>query len=127
MERAENLQNNTMGAAKEASMSTVAPVKENHGSRLSGRVAPAGQKKIWIDIDNSPHVPFFLPIIDELRKRGHQVLLTARDSYQVCELLEFHHLECKVVGGHWGKNRMLKALGTLGRAARLVPLAFREK
>ncbi len=86
-----------------------------------------GQKKVWIDIDNSPHVPFFLPIIEELQRRGHKVLLTARDSYQVCELLDFHHLNCKVIGGHWGKNRFLKALGTLGRAARLLPLAFSEK
>jgi predicted glycosyltransferase len=95
--------------------------------KLMSRVAPGTQKKIWIDIDNSPHVPFFIPIVRELRNRGHQILLTARDSYQVCELLEFHHLDCKVVGGHWGKNRFLKTLGTLGRAARLVPLAFREK
>jgi len=94
---------------------------------ITGRVAPEGQKKIWIDIDNSPHVPFFLPIIEELQKRGHQVLLTARDSYQVCELLEFHHLQCKVVGGHWGKNRIMKAVGTLGRAARLLPIALKEK
>ena len=96
-------------------------------SNLQGRVGPESRKKIWIDIDNSPHVPFFIPIIEQLQKRGHQVLLTARDSYQVCELLEFHHLACKVVGSHWGKNRFLKTLGTLGRAARLVPLAFREK
>ena len=32
------------------------------------------QKKVWIDLDNSPHVPFFLPIIEELRKRGHEDL-----------------------------------------------------
>jgi hypothetical protein len=94
---------------------------------LTDHVAPVIQKKIWIDIDNSPHVPFFIPIIESLRKRGHKVLLTARDSYQVCELLEFHHLDCKVVGTHWGKNRFLKTLGTLGRAARLLPWAFREK
>jgi predicted glycosyltransferase len=94
---------------------------------FQGRVAPESQKKIWIDIDNSPHVPFFIPIIEELQKRGHQILLTARDSYQVCELLEFHHLACKVVGSHWGKNRLLKTMGTLGRAARLMLLAFREK
>jgi uncharacterized protein len=95
--------------------------------KFPGRVAPENRKKIWIDIDNSPHVPFFLPIIAELEERGHQILLTARDLYQVCELLDFHHLRCKVVGGHWGKNRVLKALGTLGRAARLVPLALSEK
>ena len=95
--------------------------------KFQGRVASGSEKKIWIDIDNSPHVPFFLPIIEELQKRGHKILLTARDSYQVCELLKFHHLECKVVGSHWGKNRILKTVGTLGRAARLAPLAFREK
>ncbi len=98
-----------------------------YADNLTDRVAPGCQKKIWVDIDNSPHVPFFIPIIQELQARGHQVLLTARDTYQVCELLEFHHLTCKVVGSHWGKNRFLKALGTLGRAMRLVPLALKEK
>ncbi|HLJ24000.1 MAG TPA: DUF354 domain-containing protein [Candidatus Acidoferrales bacterium] len=85
------------------------------------------QKKIWIDLDNSPHVPFFIPIIAALQNRGHKILLTARDTYQVCELLKFHRLECKVVGSHWGKNRLLKTVGTLGRAARLLPLALAEK
>jgi len=87
----------------------------------------AVQKKIWIDIDNSPHVPFFIPIINALHNRGHKVLLTARDTYQVCELLKFHRLDCKVVGRHWGKNRLLKMVGTLGRATRLLPLALSEK
>lgn len=103
----------------------VAPAER--AARFQGRVAPESRKKIWIDIDNSPHVPFFIPIIEQLQKRGHEVLLTARNSYQVCELLAFHRLNCQVVGGHWGKNRLLKTLGTLGRAARLVPLVFREK
>ena len=56
------------------------------------------KRKIWIDIDNSPHVPFFLPIIEELEKRGFELILTARDMYQVCELLEFFNLRCKVIG-----------------------------
>jgi len=117
---------------KEATKDHATPAALNSSARVRGenftdRSARGSRKKIWIDIDNSPHVPFFIPIINELEKRGHRVLLTARDSYQVCELLEFHHLYCKVVGSHWGKNRFLKTLGTLGRAARLVPLAFREK
>ena len=94
---------------------------------LEAHVRPRTHKKIWIDLDNSPHVPFFIPIMEELQKRGHQILLTARDSYQVCELLKFHHLACKVIGSHWGKNWALKTMGTLGRAARLVILAIREK
>src|ERR1700680_21230 len=85
------------------------------------------QRRIWIDIDNSPHVPFFVPIIEELRNRGHELILTARDAYQVCELLELYHLSCKVVGRHYGKNRAAKILGTCMRAARLIPLMIREK
>jgi len=53
--------------------------------------------------------------------------LTARDSYQVCELLKFHHVSCKVIGGHWGKNRALKILGTLLRATQLLPLMVGAK
>jgi uncharacterized protein len=80
-------------------------------------------RKIWIDIDNSPHVPFFLPIIDELKKRGFEIELTARDIYQVCQLLEFFNLKCKVIGGHYGKNKVLKVLGNCMRATQLVPTA----
>jgi uncharacterized protein len=79
------------------------------------------QRTIWIDLDNSPHVPFFVPIIEELRKRGHEVYVTARNSYQVCGLVEFHGISCKVIGRHWGKHRVFKILGTL---ARTVQLAF---
>jgi len=85
------------------------------------------QPKIWIDLDNSPHVPFFIPIIEELRKRGYEVILTARDSYQVCDLLEFHHISCKVVGKHWGKHRALKLVGTFLRALRLATIMAKEK
>src|ERR1035438_7393516 len=82
-------------------------------------------RKIWIDIDNSPHVPFFRPIIDELQKRGFEVELTARDIYQVCQLLEFFNLPCKVIGGHYGKNKVLKVHGNCLRASQLVPAAAR--
>lgn len=89
--------------------------------------ARASQKKIWIDLDNSPHVVFFLPIIERLEKAGYRVLLTARDSYQVCELLRLHQLSCQVVGGHYGKKWILKLLGTALRAMQLLPLVLRER
>ena len=88
---------------------------------------PAASKTIWIDFDNSPHVPFFLPIIAELERRGYRVLLTARDAYQVCELVEFFHLQTKVIGGHWGKNRFLKVFGTGLRTAQLLAWKMRNK
>jgi hypothetical protein len=80
-------------------------------------------KRVWIDIDNSPHVPFFLPIVEELQKRGIELVLTARNIYQVRELLEFFQLPCKVIGRHYGKNKFLKVLGTLIRTVQLAPTA----
>lgn len=87
----------------------------------------AATKKIWIDLDNSPHVPFFLPIADELRKRGYEVILTARDSYQVCDLLKFHNVSCIVIGKHWGKHRAFKIFGTFLRALQLSMYIRKEK
>jgi predicted glycosyltransferase len=86
----------------------------------------AKKKRVWIDIDNSPHVPFFLPIIEELEKQGIELVLTARNMYQVCELLEFFHLRCTVVGGHYGKNKVMKVLGSCLRAIQLAPTAWRS-
>jgi uncharacterized protein len=83
-------------------------------------------KKIWIDLDNSPHVPFFLPIINRLKASGYQVVLTARDSYQVCELLKFYSVEARVVGKHHGKHKLFKILGTISRALRLA-IMFRSR
>ena len=73
-------------------------------------------KKIWVDLDNSPHVPFFRPIIEELKKRDYEVVVTARDAYQVRELVEFYGLAAKIAGKHYGKHKILKAFGTCWRA-----------
>lgn len=110
-------------------MTTAAKAQTRHlaSTAVTGTGHPRRQKKIWVDLDNSPHVPFFLPIIEELQRRGYKVVLTARDSYQVCELLRLHNLSCRVVGRHYGKNHLLKLLGTALRAAALLPLAIRER
>jgi predicted glycosyltransferase len=103
----------------------VTPLHLDLATEGTGR--PVMPKRIWIDLDNSPHVPFFLPIIEELQKRRYKVILTARDSYQVCELLELYRVSCRVVGRHWGKNRALKMLGTCLRALRLIPMMAMER
>jgi predicted glycosyltransferase len=84
-------------------------------------------KRIWIDLDNSPHVPFFAPIIEELKRRGYSVTLTARDAYQVWELADFFHLTYARVGRHYGKHRILKVLGTCFRALQLISFIARKK
>ena len=38
----------------------------------TGAVLP---KRIWIDLDNTPHVPFFVPIIREFEHEGHSVIV----------------------------------------------------
>jgi hypothetical protein len=83
--------------------------------------------RIWIDLDNTPHVPFFKPIIRELEKRGYKVVLTARDAFQVCELATRSGLAYKKVGRHYGKNRLLKVLGLIWRTLQLLPLVLRER
>lgn len=83
--------------------------------------------KIWIDLDNTPHVPFFKPIIRELEKRGYTVVLTARDAFQVCELADLYGLPYKKVGKHYGKNPLFKILGLCWRSLQLLPFVLREK
>lgn len=103
-------------------------VRESPAMSASEKIiSRTAHKKIWIDLDNSPHVPLFLPIMEELRKRGYQVFVTARNSYQVCELLELYDLRCEVVGRHWGKHRVLKVLGTFARTVQLLPIIVKHK
>jgi uncharacterized protein len=83
--------------------------------------------KIWIDVDNSPHVPFFAPIIDELQKRNYSVVLTARDCFQVRELADLFHLKYRLIGRHSGKNKVRKLAGLLLRAFQLLPTIIKEK
>lgn len=84
-------------------------------------------KKIWIDLDNSPHVPFFRPVIRELNNRGYQVTVTARDCFQVCGLADLYNLEYTSIGRHYGKNKILKVAGTLVRSFQLFPIPLRER
>jgi predicted glycosyltransferase len=83
--------------------------------------------KVWVDLDNTPHVPFFEPLMREFRARGYDVLCTARDAFQVCDLARQRGVEFQQVGRHSGKNRIRKAFGLFYRALQLLPLALREK
>src|SRR5689334_18509351 len=84
-------------------------------------------KTVWIDLDNSPHVPFFRPIILELEKRGYSVVLTARRAFQVCELADMYHMKYEAVGSHSGKNKVLKLTGLFLRAFQLLRIGLKEK
>ena len=83
--------------------------------------------KIWIDLDNSPHVPFFAPIVEELEKRSYSIVLTARDCFQVRELADLFHLDYKLIGRHYGQNKIRKVAGLCLRALQLIPTILKEK
>jgi uncharacterized protein len=83
--------------------------------------------KIWIDLDNSPHVPFFAPIIDELHKHGYSTVLTARDCFQVRELADLFGFEYTLIGRHYGKHKILKLAGLCRRAMQLAPTVMAQR
>ncbi|UCH65115.1 MAG: DUF354 domain-containing protein [Ignavibacterium sp.] len=86
-----------------------------------------GKSKIWIDLDNSPHVLFFDPIITELEKRDFNVVVTARDYGQVIELANLFSLKYKKIGRSIGKTKLVKALGLALRTMQLLPYALKER
>lgn len=83
--------------------------------------------KIWIDLDNSPHVPFFAPIISELERKGHTVWVTARDRFQIAELAAMHNIPNVMVGRDYGKSKLVKYAGLMYRTLQLLPLVVREQ
>ena len=75
--------------------------------------------RIWIDLANSPHVPFFHALIPEFSSRGHRVEITARDFAQTVELAAKAGMMAHVIGGHGGGSIAGKATNLLGRASAL--------
>jgi uncharacterized protein len=75
---------------------------------------------IWIDLSNSPHVPFFRALKEEFQRRGAEVQVTARDFAQTVELAESANLNPVVAGGFGGRSLMGKAGNLIGRAAWLA-------
>ncbi len=76
-------------------------------------------KKIWIDLDNSPHIPLFRPVIEELGRRNVECVVTARDYAQTKSLLEFWGIPFRLIGRHGGKNKIKKVLNLFDRASAL--------
>jgi predicted glycosyltransferase len=88
---------------------------------------PLRPKKIWIDLENSPHVPFFKPIIEQLEAQGHLVTVTARDCFQVCDLADLYHMDYKAMGRHFGKHKLAKMFGLGLRVLQMSPTAIFDR
>ncbi len=97
----------------------------SHASRSQADAQKA--PTIWIDLENTPHIPFFRPIISELENRGYRVVLTARDAFQTCEMATRFGLAYTKIGRHYGQNRFMKLWGLLVRGLQLIPFVLHEK
>ncbi|MEE9270925.1 MAG: DUF354 domain-containing protein [Candidatus Krumholzibacteria bacterium] len=75
---------------------------------------------IWIDLDNSPHVLLFEPLIAELQARGHETVVTARDYGFTFEMLDQKGIPYDPVGWHPGRNIVRKVVGLASRVGALM-------
>jgi uncharacterized protein len=72
--------------------------------------------RVWIDVSNSPQVPFFRPLLTLLRARGHHVSVTTREYAQTLELLRLHDIPHEVIGPpHGGAGALGKGRALAGR------------
>ncbi len=77
-------------------------------------------------MSNSPHVLFFRPIIKELGKKGHEVIITARDHAQTKRLLDLFGMKYNLVGKHAGKSIFKKLINALSRVFALSRFVSKE-
>ncbi len=84
-------------------------------------------ERIWIDMDNSPHVPVFKPLIKILRAQDIKVFVTARDYAQTIPLLHYWNIDHVQVGKHGGKNKIKKVINLAYRSMQLFFLMRKKK
>ena len=72
--------------------------------------------RIWIDLANSPHVPFFRALVTEFTARGHEMEITAREFAETVPLAIAAGLSPVVIGVHGGRELTAKAGNLFQRA-----------
>ena len=83
--------------------------------------------RLWIDLANSPHVPFFRALIDRFNAKGHEIEITARDFAETIPLAKAANLSVEVVGVHGGRPVSAKAGNLVNRAWSLAGWARKRK
>ncbi|HDI10173.1 MAG TPA: DUF354 domain-containing protein [Euryarchaeota archaeon] len=83
--------------------------------------------KVWIEVSNSPQVQLFSKVIQELRNKGFEILVTARKYGFLEDLLNRKGIEFISLGKHGGSSLRSKLLEGTKRAIELTKLISREK
>ena len=83
--------------------------------------------RLWIDLANSPHVPFFKALTKRFVSQGHEIEVTAREFAETVPLAQAAGFTPEVVGVHGGRAVSKKA-GSIGsRAWALAAWARKRK
>ena len=75
--------------------------------------------RLWIDLANSPHVPFFKALAERFKAHGHEIETTAREFAETIPLAQAAGFAPQVVGEHAGRAVSAKAGNLLSRARAL--------
>ncbi len=76
--------------------------------------------RVWVDLTNSPHVLVLRPVIERLRREGHEVEVTARDFAQTLALCRRFAIGHTAIGRHRGAGLAGKAQGLVSRSGALA-------
>ena len=83
--------------------------------------------RLWIDLANSPHVPFFRALVKRFVAEGHEIEVTAREFAETVPLAQAAGFAPQVVGEHAGRAVSAKAGGLVSRAWALAKWARLRK
>lgn len=78
--------------------------------------------KILFEVTHPAHVHFFKHTIWNLKDRGHDVFIEARDKEMTLDLLDVYKLDYNVVGPHY-KSLAMKAYGLIKTDFKLLKIA----
>jgi predicted glycosyltransferase len=83
--------------------------------------------RLWIDLANSPHVPFFKALTKRFVAQGHEIETTAREFAETVPLAHAAGFAPVVVGVHGGRDVSKKAGTIASRAWALAGWARKRK
>src|SRR6185503_1334249 len=82
--------------------------------------------RLWIDLANSPHVPFFKALTKRFVAAGHEIEITARELAETIPLAHAAGFAPAVVGAHGGRPVSKKAGSIASRAWALAGWAHQR-
>ena len=81
--------------------------------------------RYWFDLVTPKQLLFFRPVIEGLRKEGHQVLATSRKYREVEQLASILELQLSFAGSRGGKDPREQFKHSLDRMEQLLPIVVR--